>query len=106
MEICQSNNSGTLADNLNVKEVKIIHNSIENITISKQCSFNFYNQVSQYLGNTIRNLLSDELNKIDRDLQRNFYFVDFSNTEKLTKLSMIFVIFFKVRVVFQIHNNS
>ena len=78
LEICQSNNSGTLANNLNVKEIKIIQNSIENITIFKQCCFNFYKQTSQNLGNTITNLPPDELDEIDRDLQRNFYFVDFS----------------------------
>ena len=78
LEIYQSNNSGTLANNLNVKEIKIIQNSIENITIFKQCCFNFYKQASQTLGNTITNLPPDELDEIDRDLQRNFYFVDFS----------------------------
>ena len=65
----------TLANNLNVKEIKIIQNTIENITIFKQCCFK---QASQYLGNTITNLPPDELDEIDCDLQRNFYFADFS----------------------------
>ena len=68
----------TRANNLNVKEIKIIQNTIENITIFKQGCFNFYKQASQYLGNTITNLPPDELDEIDRDLQRNFYFADFS----------------------------
>ena len=49
-------------------------NSVENITICKQTCQNFYDQISLYLTNIIRNLPADETNEIDRDLQRNNYF--------------------------------
>ena len=39
-----------------------------------------YDQISQYFTNTIRNLPADEINEIDRDLQRNNYFVNLGNT--------------------------
>ena len=48
---------------------------IENITICKQTYLNFYNQISQYLTNTIRNLPADESNEIDRHLQRHNFFI-------------------------------
>ena len=46
----------------------MIKNSIENITICKQTCLSFYNQISQYLEKTIKNLQADERNEIDRDL--------------------------------------
>ena len=36
LEVCQSNNGGGLNQFINSKEVKIIENSVENLTICKQ----------------------------------------------------------------------
>ena len=49
---------------------------IENMTICKQTYFNFYNQILQYLSNTIKNLSVDERNDINHDLQRHNYFIN------------------------------
>ena len=38
-----------------------------------------YDQISQYLTNTIKNLPADEIHQIDQDLQRNNYFVNLGN---------------------------
>ena len=59
-----------------LKNIKLMKNLVENITVCKQTYQNFYDQISQYLTNTIRNLPADEINKIDRNLQRNNYFVN------------------------------
>ena len=45
-----------------------------------KCIKILYDQISQYFTNTIRNLPADEINEIDRDLQRNNYFVNLGNT--------------------------
>ena len=45
---------------------------------------NFYNQISQYLENIIKNLPADERNEIDRDLQRNNYFINLGETNEFT----------------------
>ena len=42
----------------------------------------FYDQVSQYLTNTIKNLPADGREKIDCDLQRNNYFINLSETNE------------------------
>ena len=60
--------------------IKLIKNYVENIAICKQTYQNFYNQISQHLINTIRNLLADETNEIDWDLKRNNYIVNLGNT--------------------------
>ena len=70
---CQTNNRG-INNTVELKNIKLIKNSVENITICKQTCQNFYDQISLYLTNTIRNLPADETNEIDRDLQRNNYF--------------------------------
>ena len=38
-----------------------------------------YDQISQYLTNTIKNLPADEIHQIDQDSQRNNYFVNLGN---------------------------
>ena len=45
-----------------------------------KCIKILYDQISQYFTSTIRNLPADEINEIDRDLQRNNYFVNLGNT--------------------------
>ena len=44
---------------IDLKSIKLIKNSIENITICKQTYLNFYNWISQYLINTVKNLPAD-----------------------------------------------
>ena len=92
LEICRF---VPFTDTLNMKEVKIIQNSVANITICKQCYFSFYNQISEYLGNTLTNLPPDKPNKIDCDLQRNFYFIDFDCNQNNDEIIAAFCDFFQ-----------
>ena len=62
---------------------------IENITICKQTYLNFYNQISQYLTNTIRNLPVDETNEIDRDLQRHNCFINLAEKNDFSDHNII-----------------
>ena len=67
---------------VNAKEVKIIENSVENLTICcKQLYINFHNQIASSLAEAIRNLPPNELHETDRDLELNYFFID-SNNEK------------------------
>ena len=75
---CKTNNGGI--NPVDLKNINLIKNSTENITICKQTYLNFYNQISQYLENIIKNLPADERNEIDRDLQRNNYFINLGKT--------------------------
>ena len=71
----QTNNGG-INNRVELKTIKLTKNSVENITICKQTYQNFYDQNTEYLTNTIRNLPADKINEINRDLQRNNYFVN------------------------------
>ena len=53
LKVCQSNNGGGLNQLVNAKEVKIIENSVENLTICKQLNTNFYNQIASRLAEAI-----------------------------------------------------
>ena len=64
---------------VSAKEVKIIENSVENLTICKTLYTNFYNQIAGNLSEAIRNLPSDALDEIDKDLRLNYFFTDFNN---------------------------
>ena len=79
LEVCQLNNGGGLNQLVNTKKVKIIENSVENHTICKQLYANFYNQIASNLAKAIRNLPPNELDEIDRDLELNYFFIDFYN---------------------------
>ena len=79
LEVCQPNNGGGLNQLVNAKEVEIIENSIENLTICKQLYTNSYNQIASNLAEAIRNLPPNELDEIDRDLELNYFFIDFNN---------------------------
>ena len=79
LKTCQTNNEG-INNTAELKNIKLKKNSVENITIRKQTYQTIYDQISQYLANTIRNLPADEINKIDQDLQRNSYFFNLGNT--------------------------
>ena len=71
----QTNNGG-INNRVELKTIKLTKNSVENITICKQAYQNFYDQNTEYLTNTTRNLPADKINEINRDLQRNNYFVN------------------------------
>ena len=60
---CKTNNGG-INNTVNLKNINLIKNPIENITICKQTYLSFDNQISQYLTNTIRNLPVDEGKKL------------------------------------------
>ena len=79
LKTCQTNN-GQINNTIELKNIELIKNSVENITICKQTFKNFYDQISLYLTNTIRHLPADEINEIDQDLKRNNYFVNLGNT--------------------------
>ena len=49
---CKTNNDG-INNTVDLKNINLIKNSIENITICKQTYLNFYNQILQYLENKI-----------------------------------------------------
>ena len=76
---CKTNNGG-INKTINLKNINLIKNSIESITICKQTYLNFYNQILQYLTNMMSNLPVDERNEIDRDLQRHNYFINLDKT--------------------------
>ena len=88
LKTCQTNNGG-INNTVKLKNIKLIKNSAENITICKQTYQNFYYQISQYLTNTIRNLLADEINEIDQDLQKNNYFVNLGNTNTFSDYNIL-----------------
>ena len=75
---CKTNNGGIY------KNINLIKNYMENITVCKQTYLSFYNQISQYLENTIKNLPADERNEINRDLQRNNYFINLSKRNEFS----------------------
>ena len=77
LEVCQSNNGGELTKLVSAKEAKIIENYVENLTICKRHYANFHNQIAGNLSKAIRNLPSDELDEIDRDLRLNLFLIDF-----------------------------
>ena len=85
---CKTNNGG-MNKTVDLKNINLIKNSIENITICKQTYLNFYNQISQYLENTMKNLLADERNEIHRDLQRNNYFINLGKTNEFSDHNII-----------------
>ena len=64
---------------VNAKEVQIIENSVEYLTICKSLYTEFYNQVSENLAEALRNLPANELDEIDRDLEHNYFFIDFDS---------------------------
>ena len=74
LEVCQWNNGGGLNQLVNAKEVKIIENSVENLTICKKLYTNLYNQIARNLMEAIRNSPPNELDEIDRDLELNYFF--------------------------------
>ena len=63
---CKTNNGG-INNTIELKNINIIKNSVENITICKQTCRSFYKQISQCLVNTIKNLPVNEREEIDRD---------------------------------------
>ena len=74
---------------VDLKNINLIKNSIENITISIETYLIFYNQISQYLENTIKNLPADERNEIDCDLQRNNSFINLGETNEFSNHNII-----------------
>ena len=50
LKTCQTNNGG-INNTVELKNIKLIKNSVENITICKQTYQNFYDQISQYFQN-------------------------------------------------------
>ena len=85
---CKTNNGG-IKKTINLKNINLIKNSIENITICKQTYLNFYNQILQYLTNMMSNLPVDERNEIDRDLQRHNYFINLDETNDFSDHNII-----------------
>ena len=82
-------NSGDINNTADLKNVNLMKNSVENITICQQTYLSLYNQISQYLENTIKNLPADERNKIDHDLQRNNYFINLGKTNEFSNHNII-----------------
>ena len=74
VEVCQSNNNGESLEISSAKEVKIIQDSVENLTIHKKLYGNYYNQIGIGLSETLRNLPPEELIEIKKDLRQNFFF--------------------------------
>ena len=60
---CKTNN-GDINNTIELKNINIIKNSVENITICRQTYLSFYNQISQCLVNTIENLPVEEREEI------------------------------------------
>ena len=89
MKIGNKTNNGGINNTVDLKNINLIKYSIENITICKQTYLNFYNQISKFLENTIKNLPADERNEIDRDLQRNNYFINLGETNEFCNHNII-----------------
>ena len=53
LEVCQLNNGGEFTKLANAKEVQIIENSVENLTICKSLYTEFYNQVSENIAEAL-----------------------------------------------------
>ena len=85
---CKTNNGG-INNTIDFKNTHFIKNSIENITICKQTHLNFYNQISQYLENTIKRLRAYERYEIDCDLQKNNYFINLGKTNEFSDHNII-----------------
>ena len=85
---CKINNGGII-NTVDLKSINLIKNYIENITTCNQIYFNFYNQILQYLENTIKSLPADERNETDRDLQRNNYFIDLGKANEFSDHNII-----------------
>ena len=94
LQFCQLNNGGGLNQLVNAKGVKIIENSVENLTICKHLYTNFYNQIASNLAEAIRNLPPYELDKIDRDLELNHFFIDFNNEKNKEDLMNAYSYFY------------
>ena len=67
------------------KKVKIIHDSVEYLTIFKKLYDKYYNQIGIGLSETLRNLLPDELIEIDKDLRQNLFLLIFITNIMMTK---------------------
>ena len=91
MEACQSKNIGDNLDRSKVKELKIIENSVQSMTICKQFYEYTYNEIAQYFLDMIRQLPPNELEEIDRDLINHYYYINFkSNVNDLEILNTFF----------------
>ena len=62
LDACKSNNSGEANE---IKKLKIVENSVENITICKKAYQSFYDQIAQNLINTINELPAHEIEEIN-----------------------------------------
>ena len=63
LKACKANRGG-INNIVVLKSINLIKNPIENLTIYKQTYLNFYNQILQYLENTIKHLPADDRNEI------------------------------------------
>ena len=75
---CKTNN-GSINNTINQKNIKLIENSIENITIWKH-----------QIPHTIKNLPVHEREEIDRDLQRNNYFINLGETNEFSDHNVLY----------------
>ena len=85
---CKTNNGG-INKTVDLKNINLIKNSIENITICKQTYLRFYSQITQYLINTMKNLPADERNEIDHDFQRYNCFISLGETNEFSDHNII-----------------
>ena len=80
LEACQANNAG---ETTKKPQAQILLDSIENITICKKSYQRFFNQIAQNLNFTISNLPADEMDEINKDLQRENYHVNIETDDFL-----------------------
>ena len=67
LDACRTNSVG---EKINIKQPRLLMNSVENITICKKTYNTLFNQIAQNLSFTIKNLPADEMTEINKDLQR------------------------------------
>ena len=79
---------------VSAKEIKIIENSVENLTICKSLYTNFYNQTASNLSDALRNLPPNELDEIDKDLRSNYFFIDFDNKNNQDEIMSAYSYFY------------
>ena len=80
LDACRANSVG---EKINIKQARLLMNSVENITICKKTYKTLYNQIAQNLSFTIKNLPADEMTEINKDLQRENFWANIETIDLL-----------------------
>ena len=73
LEVCTNLESENIVGTGNLEEVKIINDSVQNLTICEEPYKNLHNSVPDNLREYFNHVLEKKLNKIDKDLRLNYF---------------------------------